>query len=175
MRLVLGFTVVLSTFLLCAGVALGHGKKDEALEKTPARALAQQALAFLSQENKAVEAHERIEAALKSKDREGVDIAVLRRTQAAFDRGDHAAATRLISQALAPVEEEGAQGEGAMGDGHEEEAGSSGSVDVNPAAFDHTPEFESDRGSAEWIGAALGAAAVLLGAALLLRPRRRPA
>lgn len=176
MKLVLVLIVMLGTFLLSAGEAFGHGGEDEALEKTPARALAQQALAFLSQENKAVEAHERIEAALKSKDRKGVDIASLRRTQAAFDRGDHPAATRLIAEALAPAKGEGPiEDEGAMDDGHEEEAGTSVSVDVNPAALEHSPEFEPDRGTAEWIGAALGAAAVLLGVALLLRHRRRPA
>ena len=168
-----GLALVLATVVLLPGVALGHGKEDEALEKMPARALAQQALAMLSQENKAVEAHERIEAALKSKDREGVDLALLRRTQAAFDRGDHVAATRLIGEALTPTEDGGAA-EADMGAGDQDDE-DPGAVDVSPEALDHSPEFEPDRGTAEWVGAALGAAALLLGGVLLLRLRRRPA
>lgn len=42
--------------------AVAHGAEDEALEKTPARALVQQALALLAPGNEAVESHERVEA-----------------------------------------------------------------------------------------------------------------
>ena len=150
MRARLAPAVVLLTLLLPASAALAHGKEDEALEKTPARALAQQALALLSQESKSGEAHERIEAAVESKDREGVDVAMLRRTEAAFERGDEAAATRLIAAAL-------------------------GAAHDDPVAFEHRPEFEPARGAPEWVAIAIGALAMLLGGILLLRLRGRPA
>lgn len=169
MRARLGLAVVLVSLLLPAGVALAHGKEDEALEKTPARALAQQALALLGQENKAAEAQERIEAAVESKDREGVDVALLRRTEAAFERGDQAAATRLIAEAL------GADGaEVAPAVGHEED-GDTAAANVDAAAFEHRPEFEPGRGAPEWLAVGVGVLAVLVGGSLLLRFRGRPA
>ena len=146
--------------LLAASPApvLAHGGEDEALEKTPARALAQQALGLLSQEESAVEAHERVEAALESEDKAGVDQAKLRETQDAFEIGDHERAAQLLNEALA---DEGSREQAggpadepheAMGEGEEPAA------DKEPAAssFEHTREFKPDRATPEWIAAAIG-------------------
>ena len=147
-----------------------HGGEEEALEKTPARALAQQALALLAQEDKAVEAHERIQAALRSKDREGVDFARLREVRSAFDRGDHSAARKLLNRALAPMSEESpAHGEPA-------DAGKGGAGPATGdegALLEHAPQYEPDRGGAEWVAAGVGGGMLLVGTALLIG-RRRP-
>jgi hypothetical protein len=169
MRRLLAVVAVLALGALPAGSALAHGGEEEALENTPARALAQQALALLSQRDKVVEAHERIEAALKSKNRAGVDLALLRQTQRAFDRGDHAEARRLINRALMPKRE---PPEEEMGGGHESEDPSAPTQEDGEAALEHQPSFEPERDTADWIGAALGAAVLLLAGTLLLRRRR---
>ena len=149
-----------------------HGGEDEALEKTPARALAQQALALLAQQDKAVEAHERVEAALKSKDAKGVDRASLLETQKAFDRGDHDRARVLLNQALAPKPErkERMTGEakGHAGDG---EGAGAGAAAIDEGALDHTREYDPGRDAGEWIALALGLGTLLAAGLLLLRHR----
>ena len=172
---------ILVLALATAPLALAHGGEEEALEKTPARALAQQALALLSQKNKAVEAHERIEAALKSKDREGVDLALLRRTQAAFERGDHPAATKLINDALTPKAEpraeEGGEGGKAMGDHGDEGESVAPGPEIAPEALDHAPEFDPGRSAADDIAALIGLGLIAAASGLLVRraaAQRRP-
>lgn len=160
--------------LLAPGTALAHGGEEDALEKTPARALTQQALALLAQEGKAPEAHERIEAALESKDRDRVDIAKLKEVQAAFDRGDHDSAKRLIAEALAgPPRPDDAE----MADeaAHDDEPAGGVPEGQERRALDHAPELEPERGSAEWIALTAGLALLAAAAGLLLTGRRRHA
>lgn len=158
--------------LLAPAAVLAHGGEEGALEKTPARALAQQALALLAQEGKATEAHERIEAALESKDKSRVDVAKLKEVKASFDRGDHDAAKRLIADALAgPPRPEDAE----MGDeaAHDDEPKAGVPEGQERRALDHALEFEPERGSAEWIALAGGLVLLATAAALLLAARRR--
>ena len=162
MRPALGTVVLVVAFALSATAVLAHGDEDKALDKMPARALAQQALAMLSQEGKVGEAQERIEAALESMDREGVDMALLRRTRQALEANDQAAAARLIGAAL-------------LADGGGREKGSADSNKVDPATLEHQPEFEPGRGTAEWVAVGLGVAAIVAASALLLRSRQRTA
>lgn len=154
---------------IAPGFAFAHGGEEEALEQTPARALAQQALALLSQEESVVEAHERVEAALESEDREGVDEAKLRETQEAFEKGDHELAERLLDAALADQE---SAPDGNGGEQHDETAGDTmadgEAADIAPqtASFEHVREFEPDRATAEWVAVALGLLFVAAAAAL---------
>lgn len=154
--------------------AFAHGGEEEALEKTPARALAQQALALLSQEESAVEAHERVEAALESEDRDGVDEAKLRETQRAFEAGDHELAARLLDAALAGQEPRPG---GGADEQHEETTndpmvdGEAADIAPQAASFEHTREFEPDRATAEWVALAIGLLAVAAAAGALARGR----
>lgn len=165
----------LAVLALAPGSAFAHGGEEEALENTPARTLAQQALALLSQEGSAVEAHERVEAALESEDREGVDEAKLRETQRAFEAGDHELAARLLDEALAdkgsaePSEEPAGAHDEMTEDGAQPSAG----IEPQPSSFEHAREFEPDRGTPEWVGFALGLLAIAVAAAGLTRARRR--
>lgn len=174
-------------FALIAGAALAaapaatlaHGGEDEALEKTPAPALVQQALALLSQEDGVGEAQERVEAALKSEDRAGVDLQALRRAKGALGREDQTAATRLLTAALEASEGDGDEAAGDEGmageedEEHAEEGQAADPADSAVTALEHTPEFEPERGTAQWVGVAAGAVLMLLGAGLLLRTRGR--
>ena len=157
------------------GFAFAHGGEEEALEKTPARALAQQALALLSEEESVTEAHERVEAALESEDREGVDEAKLRETQRAFEAGDHELAARLLDQALADQaaqpppgegEERHATGDDLMADGGEAD-------EPQPSSFEHARAYEPDRATAEWVAFALGLVALVAAGGVLARDRNR--
>lgn len=160
--------------LLAPTAAIAHGGEEEALEKTPARALTQQALALLAQKGDAPEAHERIAAALQSKDTDGVDLPKLKEVQAAFDRGDHDAAKRLIAEALAgPTRAEDDQVADEAGHGDEPEGGVPEGQERR--ALDHSPEFDPDRGTAEWVALAGGLALIAGATALLLSGRRRRA
>ena len=173
----LAIAAAVALVAIAPGLAFAHGGEDEALEKTPARALAQQALALLSQEESAVEAHERVDAALESEDREGVDAAKLRQTQRAFEAGDHELAARLLDQALADQgsqaqpgerEQHDATGDDLMADGGDAE-------EPQPASFEHAREFEPDRATAEWVAFALGLVALAAAGGALVRGRRNRA
>ena len=146
--------------LLAASPApvLAHGGEDDTLEKTPARALAQQALGLLSQEESAVEAHERVEAALESEDKAGVDQAKLRETQDTFEIGDHERAAQLLNEALVEGGSSEPVGEPADGQHGAMEEGDEAAADTEPAAssFEHTREFKPGRATPEWIAAATG-------------------
>lgn len=170
--------------LALAGPAHAHGGEDEALDKMPARALAQQAFALLSQKGKAVEAHERVEAALASKERADVDIRALRQVPGAFEAGDHERATRLLSQALAapdspagkPSARTPAMPDGESGEGkHAERMPAGSETRVSADALDHRPEFRPARAAAEWVAAGVGAVALAAALGLLALPRRRRA
>ena len=178
-----GLALVLAGLAL-AGPAHAHGGEDEALDKMPARALAQQALALLSQKGKAVEAHERVEAALATKERADVDMRVLRRVPGAFEAGDHERATRLLSEALAapdspagkPNARTPAMPDGAGGEGdHAEQMSPGTETQVSAEALDHRPEFRPARAAAEWGAAGVGAVALGASLAYLVLPRRRRA
>ena len=164
--------------LLFAAPVHGHGGEEEALEKMPARALAQQALALLAQKGKAVEAHERVEAALRSRAQADVDMRALRGVRAAFEAGDHRRAAALLNRALAepepPASREPGTKQGSPADGSEMPRGDdmAGSA---ARALDHRPEFRPERALAEWV--AVGAGLLALGAALAVLggPRRRQA
>ena len=169
--------VVLAVFLSLPGVALSHGGEDEALEEMPARALAQQALALLSEDESAVEAHERVEAALASSDQTEVDVSKLRQAQAAFGDGDHALAARALNEALADrgrSDSAGDRDEAGHG-GMEEGEASPADVATDVSSFEHTREFEPERGALERVALVLGAAALALGGGALALGRRRAA
>ena len=172
-RALLGTVAAIAVLAIAAGPAGAHGGEEEALEKTPARALAQQALALLSQENSAVEAHERVEAALESEDRAGVDAGKLRETQRAFDEGDHERAARLLDEALA--NEDAPSVKSGMPSEHDEpgaEDPAASSADPQPSSFEHAREFEPDRATAEWVAIAIGLLALVVAGAGLMRTRR---
>lgn len=72
----------------------------EALASAPARVLAQQALATLDVTGDVMEARERIDAALGSKDRDDVDVELLRAADEALDGGDREEAVSLLNRSL---------------------------------------------------------------------------
>ena len=76
------------------------GEMKQALTSAPARVLAQQALATLDVTGDVTEARERIDAALESKDREDVDIELLRAADQALDSGDREGGLALLNRSL---------------------------------------------------------------------------
>lgn len=174
--------LVAATALLgvSAGSAFAHGEEADALADTPARTLVQQALGLLTQAGDPVEAAERLEAALKSKDADGVDLARVRDALASLDDGDDRVAVAALNEALAPAK--GGDGAGAPSAPSGEAGGNGGSAAgaseapaASEEALSHSEEFEPSRGSAEWAAFAVGLGAILAGLALLFHGRRRPA
>lgn len=119
------------------------------LARQPARILAQQALALLEIRGDEHEAMVRLEAALESEDPNDVDPAALADAAETLDRGDLEAAIPLIDSALSrPL----------------------GSEEGKPL-HEGGREFQPGSEDQEIIAILLGAAALLLGAGLLLRGR----
>jgi LPXTG-motif cell wall-anchored protein len=138
-----------------AGPARAHGgggMEAEAMAMQPARTLAQQGLAELRVRNDVKEAAERLDAALESKDKSGIDVAVLRNAMEMVDKGDPKAAIPMLDEALSrPL------------------GASSGK-----ALHEAGREFQPATGAQEIVGIAAGAVLLALGALLLWRARRRP-
>ena len=167
MRAALVGLVALMALAVSAGPALAHGDAADVAAKTPARTLVQQALALMTQQNNPAEAEERLEAALKSKKRDGVQISAVRDALDALEAGDSQAAIRHMRTALRAEEakQPEATGEhGAAGEGLKE----------SEVALGHEAELDPGRGTAEWIALAVGII-LGLGALGLLAARRREA
>lgn len=151
---------VLAVVLAGASSSWAHG--DEALpaneeaeiallSKQPARVLAQQALAELELRSDSHEAAVRLDAALESKDRDDIDLAVLKQATETLDGGDPEGAIPLLDTALSrPL---GAEQGLAM-----HEAGR---------------QFEPATDAAGVIGVIVGVLMLLLGV-WMLRPRHIP-
>jgi len=163
--------------------ALAHGGEEEAAAEAPARTLVQQALALLTQADNPTEATEKLDAALQSEDREGVDIAAVREALAALENDDHELAVDHLNAALGAGEAPEAPVEGAApldeaaptGEEEEHEEGAAPAEGVEPAkgAFEHAEELEPDQGTAEWVALVVGV--VLAAGALALLASRRSA
>lgn len=122
-----------------------------ALAKQPARVLAQQAIAMLQISGDRQEAAMRLDAALESKDKGDIDVAVLRQAMETLDGGDPEGAIPLLDRALSrPL---GAESGKAL---HEAERS------VTPAS--NTQDI---------VAMALGAALLAIGAAGLWLTRKR--
>lgn len=160
-----------------SGSALGHGDEEDAFAETPARNLVQQALGLLSQADEPAEAAERLEAALESKDTDGVRLPLVREGLASLEDGDDRAAARHLNEALATAEPaSGDTAPAAPGEGDGAAAPPTPAEEAETAteeALAHAEEFEPARGSEEWTGLILGVGAISAGAALLLLGRRR--
>lgn len=76
------------------------GEMAEALASAPARVLAQQALVTLDVTGDVMQARERIDAALVSKERDDVDLRLLRAADEALDGGNSEEAVTLLNRAL---------------------------------------------------------------------------
>ena len=160
--------------------ASAHGGED--LTEQPARALVQQALGLLTQQDNVVEAQERLEAALESEDTEKVDLSSVRKALAALEEGDKDMAVQQMNAALAPEqksEPEAAEKGGGATAEPDEEARRVGEETMPPepvdeAFEDHANAVEPDRGSAEWIGLAVGLGLIGVGGAALGLRRERP-
>lgn len=167
----IGIAAVLAGLLLLLalpGLASAHGDESgattpskpgmsaeeaevAALAEQPARVLAQQALAQLQVSGDRHEAAVRLDAALESKDKSDVDLAVLRRATETLDGGDPEGAVPLIDEALSrPL-----------------------GSDSGKALHEAGREFRPATGAQEIVGIVLGGLLLLLGAALLLRGRSR--
>jgi hypothetical protein len=167
--------------VLAAGLpalAAAHGGED--LSEQPARALVQQALGLVTQQGDSGEALERLEAAQESEDTENVDLASVRAAAEALEAGDTAAAVELMNDALTAEQREKKEEDESGGVAVEEDEHAAGEEDEHAAGEvpeptegaleDHANAVDPDRGSAEWIGLAVGI--VLIGgggAALGLR------
>lgn len=168
-------TAAVAASLLAAGPAFAHGDEGQALAEVPARTLVQQALGLLTQTEEPAEAMERLEAALDSQDTEGVDLASVRDALRALERGDHEEAIAHLNEALAPAEEP-AQPTGEPAGGHEEgPAPAKQAPQPSEEALSHTEEFEPDRGTAEWVGVAVGVFLIAVALGLLATRRRATA
>ncbi len=177
----------LAVLMLAALPAAASAHGDEDLADQPARALVQQALGLLTQQDNVVEAQERLEAALESKDTENVDLASVRKALAALEEGDTDAAVEQMNAALAPEEkpkpeappaeqhDEAAEGGAAEGDAAHGDDGHAavGSEPGAAALEDHANAVEPDQGSAEWIGLAVGIGLIGVGGAALSLRRKR--
>ena len=161
--------------------ASAHGGED--LTDQPARALVQQALGLLTQQDNVVEAQERLEAALESEDTEKVQLSSVREALAALEEGDKDAAVEQMNAALAPEqkpEPEPAEKPGGAQAAPEEEAEHAASEEPMPSepadeAFeDHANAVDPDQGTAEWIGLAVGIGLIGVGGAALSLRRERP-
>lgn len=131
--------------------------EEAALAAQPARALAQQALALLTVRDAVAEALHRVEAALKSKEREGVDVNKLRAAMTALEAGDSRAAANRINEALGggpePADEELAR-------------------PSDEALHNAGEEFEPANNGQEVAAGLAAIVALAAGAALLMRHRR---
>jgi LPXTG-motif cell wall-anchored protein len=129
----------------------GEEAEVKALSMQPARVLAQQALATLRVRGDTHEAGIRLDAALESKDKSAIDVAVLRKGTETLDNGDAAGAIPLLDEALSrPL--------GAASGKALHEAGR---------------EFQPATGAQEIVGIVAGGALLALGAFLLVTGRRR--
>ena len=137
------------------------GEMAEALASAPARVLAQQALATLDVTGDAMEARERIDAALESKDRDDVDLELLRAADEALDGGDRQEAISLLNRAL---------GGGPVPTGEEGEGGAISDDALHNAGRAYEPNETTQEVVAFVAGLALLGVAALL---LLGTPRRR--
>lgn len=124
-----------------------------ALARQPARVLAQQAIALLQVRGDEHEAGVRLDAALASKDKDDVDVALLREATETFDGGDLDGAVPVLDQALSrPL-----------------------GSDSGKALHKAERSFSPAKGSQEVVGIATGAAFLLVGVLLLGPGRHRAA
>lgn len=147
-------TFSLAALLVVPGVASAHGggMETEAMAMEPARTLAQQALAELRIRNDVKQAGTRLDAALESKDKSGINVGELRAATETLDQGHPHDAIPLLDRALSlPL------------------GASSGK-----ALHEAGREFQPATGAQEIVAIAVGAALLALGALLLWRARRRP-
>ena len=151
-RLLAAFSLAALCLMAPSALAHGGGEMDLGdLALQPARTLAQQAMAEVQVRNDTEEAAIRLDAALESKDKADIDQPLLREATETLDGGNPEAAVRLLDEALSrPL--------GAASGKALHEAGR---------------EFGPGTGAQEIVGMAVGAALLLLGAALLLLDRRR--
>lgn len=137
------------------------GEMAEALSSAPARVLAQQALATLDVTGDVKEARERIDAALESKERDDVDVGLLRAADEALDGGNSEEAVTLLNSAL---------GGGPVPTGGETEGGAVSDEALHNAGRAYEPNETAQEVVAFVAGLALLAVAALL---LFGAPRRR--
>ena len=135
--------------------AMGEDAASEAAQ--PARTLAQQALAVLTVRDQVGEARHRLEAALKSKHREDVDIDKLRAALIALDAGDSRGAANRLNEALG----------GGPQPSDEELAGPS-----DEALHNAGEEFKPANDGQEVAAGIAGVLALMAGAYLLIRHGR---
>lgn len=149
-------TALVVLFAFPAPSVLAHGDEAGAevqeLAMQPARVLAQQALSTLRIRNDKKEAAVRLDAALESKDKSGIDVAHLRQATEALDAGRPRAAIPLLDAALSrPL-----------------------GSDRGKALHEAGREFSPGTGAQEIVGIALGALLMAIGAAALWRMRWPP-
>lgn len=148
-----------------AAIATGGdepGEMEEALASAPARVLAQQALATLDVTGDVMEARERIDAALESRERDEVNLALLRAADEALDGGNTERAVTLLNRAL---------GGGPVPVGEESERGG-----VSEQALHNAGRaYEPNETGQELVALVVGLALIALAALLLVRrqPRQR--
>ena len=146
-------TLALTGSLLAPASAGAHGggEEAEAMAMQPARTLAQQALAELRIRNDVKQAAVRLDAAVESKDKSGIDVAELRDAMETLDKGNPDAAVPMLDRALSlPL------------------GASSGK-----ALHEAGREFQPATGAQEIVGITAGAALLGLGTLLLWRSRRQ--
>lgn len=139
------------------------GEMGEALASAPARVLAQQALVTLDVTGDVMEARDRIDAALESRDRDDVNLKLLRAADEALDGGDRERAVVLLNRAL---------GGGPVPTGEEQDGGA-----VSDQALHNAGRaYEPNETAQEVVALVVGLALLALAALLLVRrgaPRRR--
>ena len=163
MRAVLAGLVALVALAVSAGPALAHGDAADVAAKTPSRTLVQQALALMTQQDNPAEAKERLEAALISKKRDGVQMSAVRDALDALEAGDSQAAIRHMRTALQAKEPK-------QPEATEEQHAADEGLKESEVALGHEAELDPGRGTAEWIALVVG---ILLGlGALGLLARR---
>ncbi len=186
------FVVVLSlACLIFPAATFAHGGED--MSKQPARALAQQALALITETDNLAEAKERADAAIKSKDKKDVNTAALRKAGKALGKQDKAEAVKQLEASLTapkPADETDKEKEGAgdeedheEGDEHGDEEHGDGDEEMDMDEQAQTPskealhkegrQFKPLHTTEDTVGAIVGGVLVLLGIGGLLLGRRR--
>jgi len=151
----LAWTLALVGFVL-APAAKAHGGDEMAvqgLKQEPARALAQQAIAELKIRGDTKDAAARLDAALESKDKSGIDVKMLNSAMKTLDDGNPGGAIPLLDQALSrPL-----------------------GADRGKSLHEAGREFEPATGAQEVVAIVLGAVLLAGGLFLLINGRRRAA
>ncbi len=171
------FAILSLIYVGVPATALANGGID--LSKQPSRALAQQAIGLVNEAGDFHEAKERVDAAIKSKDRKDINLAELRKASKALSDQDKSKAIHFLDAALTKTEpaakkRKAKQEKDADHEERGDEEGDGQGHQVSKGALHKEGrQFKPLRTTEDTVGAIVGGVLVLLGFGGLLMGRRR--